>query len=65
MSGDDRESLERAKQEARSELGGLEGVNGIGIAWEESGRPCLRVNVLPSAPEETLRRIPAMIRQGT
>jgi len=56
------------KHEARRALAGLNGVGGIGIAWDSAGRQILRIDVAPGvdtrAVEQRLSalRVPYMIR---
>lgn len=51
----------RAKEKAKSLLKGVEGINGIGIAWTQNGQPCLRINVRESIAEENRQKIPLSI----
>lgn len=51
----------QAKEEAKRLLRGLSGVSGIGIAWDKSGQPCVRVNLDRTVPEATRDRIPSCI----
>jgi len=50
----------QAKEKAKELLSGLRGVDGIGVAWDEDGQPCVRVNVEVDA-EESRQKIPAFI----
>jgi hypothetical protein len=42
-------------------LKGLPGINGIGITWDETGQPCVRVNVSYGMGATDRRRIPSQV----
>lgn len=50
----------QAKEKTRQLLKGLPGINGIGITWDEDGKPCVRVNVDINA-KKSRKRIPASV----
>lgn len=50
----------QAKEKTKELLKGLPGIDGIGIAWDENGQPCVRVNVDVEA-EASRREIPTSV----
>jgi len=52
----------QAKQETKQILEGLPGVNGIGITWDDEGKPCVRVNIDFQIPEESRKKIPSSVQ---
>ena len=52
-----------AKSKAREMLRGLPSINGIGITWDDQGRPCVRVNVDLSMERADRSLIPSSIDQ--
>lgn len=52
-----------AKSKAREMLRGLPGINGVGITWDDQGRPCVRVNVDLSMERADRSLIPSSIDQ--
>ncbi|MEK6407769.1 MAG: hypothetical protein AABN34_12455 [Acidobacteriota bacterium] len=51
----------QAKEKAKEILKGLPGINGIGITWDDEGKPCVRVNVEYGISEENRRKIPSLV----
>lgn len=52
----------QAKEKTQEILEGLPGINGIGITWDDEGRPCVRVNVDYQISEESRKKIPSMVQ---
>ena len=50
----------QAKEKTKELLKGLPGIDGIGIAWDENGQPCVRVNVDVEA-EASRQKIPTSV----
>ncbi|MGZ5436265.1 MAG: hypothetical protein ACXWID_04550 [Pyrinomonadaceae bacterium] len=50
----------RAKEKTKQLLKGLPGIDGIGIAWDDEGKPCVRVNVDVEA-KTSREKIPASV----
>ena len=51
----------QAKERVRELLKGLPGINGVGVTWDDEGRPCVRVNVDVAIGEEDRLKIPARV----
>lgn len=51
-----------AREKTQEILEGLPGINGIGITWDDEGRPCVRVNVDYQISEESRMKIPSMVQ---
>ena len=51
-----------AKDKAKEILKGLPGINGIGVTWDEEGKPCVRVNVYFEISEESRKKIPSSVQ---
>jgi hypothetical protein len=51
----------QAKEKVGEILKGLPGINGIGITWDDQGRPCVQVNVGYDIEEASRKRIPSQI----
>lgn len=52
----------QAKEETKEILKGVPGVNGIGLAWNDRGEPCVRVNIDSQISEESRKKIPAIVQ---
>jgi len=52
----------QAKEETKEILKGVPGINGIGLAWNDQGEPCVRVNIDSQISEETRKKIPAVVK---
>jgi hypothetical protein len=55
------QAAETAKAKIRKLLDGTPGINGIGIAWDADGEPCVRVNVREDVARIDRQRIPTRI----
>jgi hypothetical protein len=51
----------QAKEKIKGMLSGLPGINGIGISWDNSGEPCVRVNVDNEIDQASRSKIPSLI----
>lgn len=51
----------QAKEKTREILKDLPGINDIGITWDDSGQPCVRVNIDNEIKEADRRRIPPRV----
>lgn len=51
-----------AKRETARILEGVPWINGIGISWDDRGRPCVKVNLDARADDEIRRRIPERVK---
>lgn len=51
----------RAKEQTKELVRDVPGISGVGIAWDERGEPCIRVNVEQSMSDVTRRQIPAQV----
>lgn len=52
----------QAKEETKEILKGVPGINGIGLAWNDQGEPCVRVNIDSQISEESRMKIPAIVQ---
>lgn len=55
------EAAESAKGKIRKLLAGIPGINGIGIAWDDAGELCVRVNVREDVAQLDRQKIPTRI----
>ena len=55
------QEAESAKAKLRNILDGVLGINGIGIAWDADGSPCVRVNIQEDIAENSRQKIPTRI----
>lgn len=51
----------QAKEKTKEILKGLPGINGIGITWDDEGKPCVRVNVDYEVSDESRKKIPSLV----
>jgi hypothetical protein len=51
----------QAKERVREILKGLPGIKGIGITWDDKGRPCVQVNIGYEIEDSSRERIPSQI----
>ena len=52
----------KAERELASLFGAdLKGITGIGVAWDKTGHPCVRVDVDFAMPPELVAKIPSEI----
>jgi hypothetical protein len=50
-----------AKEMTKEILKGLSGINGIGITWDEQGKPCVKVNIDYEMSTESRKKIPSLV----
>lgn len=52
----------QAKEKTKEILKEVPGINGIGVTWDDEGKPCVRVNVDFEISEESRKKIPSFVQ---
>jgi hypothetical protein len=55
------QAAKQAKEMTKEILKGLPGINGIGITWNEEGKPCVKVNIDLEMTTESRKKIPSCV----
>lgn len=55
------QAAKQAKEMAKEILKGLPGINGIGITWDQEGKPCVKVNINYEMAMESRKKIPSSV----